>query len=249
VPDFRLGIVIPAYNEADRIGPTLRGIASAVLPGIAVDQVVVALNGTTDATAEVAAQEAEHTGMRVEVWECPGRGKAAAVAWAMRRMAAESPALDGILFMDADNATPLSALADFPIASDPGAVWSASRHAPGSRIITLDGKPSPAIRRLMSWGMRVMARLLLRIPETDTQCGFKLFPRASVEPLLGALRSRSWVFDAELLARAHRAGYTVREVPVDWTDQPGSSVRPVRDSLASIAGLLSIAWTMLRERR
>lgn len=245
---YNLGIIIPARNEASRLGPTLTAIASARLTGVVVCRVIVALNATTDATRAVAEAAAASLALPLEVWDCPTVGKAATVVYAMTRLAESDPTLDGLLFMDADNATDLAEFARFDPLGSPGDMWIGSRHVPGA-VITPLGDSTPIARRVLSAGMRLCTRLLLHLPEHDTQCGFKLLPRQVTLDLLPLVRSRSWVFDAEMLARAHRAGVEVHEVGIAWSERSGSAVRPIRDAIISLASLVQIAGWLLTERR
>lgn len=241
---YRLAILIPAYDEERRIGELIEAIALArTIEGVDFALVAVVLNGTTDATGVVARSIAERCGLPLEIWEAPTKGKASALAWAFPRAAADER-IDGILFLDADNATDPSQIARFDL-SDREAIWIGSRHASGAQIRELTGHSR--LRSIMSGGMRLVTRLLLGLPERDTQCGFKLFPRQHAW-LWERLVDRSWVFDTELLSRAHAAGIPVREVPVHWSEKDGSKVSPLRDSIGSLHALLRIRATLARER-
>jgi dolichyl-phosphate beta-glucosyltransferase len=241
---YRLALLIPAYNEERRIGELIEAIALARVDApVEFALVALVLNGTTDETGSGARRVAERTGLELEIWEAPEKGKAAALAWAFPRAAAD-PSIDGILFLDADNATDPNQLARFDLA-DRDALWIGSRKLPDSEVIELRGH-NP-LRSLMSAGMRLAARLLLGLRERDTQCGFKLLPRRHAW-LFERLVDRSWVFDVELLARAHAAGIAVREAPVRWVEKDGSKVSPLRDSIGSLRALLRIRRTLARER-
>lgn len=241
---YRLAILIPACDEALRIAGLIEALVAArTNPAIEYALTALVLNGTTDDTGAVARRLAERYGLPLEIWEAPLKGKAAALAWAFPRAAADL-AVDGILFLDADNATDPNQLAAFDL-SDRSAIWIGSRRAPGAHVIELEGH-SP-LRSLMSWGMRSLTRLILGLPERDTQCGFKLFPRQHAW-LWERLVDRSWVFDTELLARAHLAGISVREAPVRWVEKDGSKVSPISDSLRSLAALWRIRRTLREER-
>lgn len=246
---YRLAVVIPAYNERERLPATLAAIARAIptlAPAIETVLVLVVDNLSTDGTGELAAAEGRRLGLPLSVIPCPIRGKANAVLDGVEVAARHGSRPDGVLFMDADNATDLTEIRVIdPDARE--AIWIASRHLPGSVIVHPDGD-SP-LRRLMSWGMRRLTRLLLGLPLSDTQCGFKLVPTRLALPLYGAVRDRSWIFDAELLALAHRAGISIREFPVVWTEMAGSKVSPLRDALRSLRALAQIAWGLRRRRR
>jgi dolichyl-phosphate beta-glucosyltransferase len=235
---YRIAVVIPAYNEQDRLPGTLAKIAVAQIPGFEVAQIYVAENGSNDNTAAVAAAVGERLGLPLVVERLKVAGKAQTLAQVMP-LAARG--VDGVLFMDADNATDLEELRHFS-PDDRCSVQIGSRYVPGASIVSLSSTKRSWPRRLLSGGMRALSHLLLRLPEHDTQCGFKLFPAACVPVLFGPLRSSSWVFDAEILARAHRAQIPVHERPVRWVEMPGSKVRPVRDGLGSLIGLVGIWW-------
>jgi hypothetical protein len=97
----------------------------------------------------------------------------------------------------------------------------------------------------MSLGMRLTARALLGLPYSDTQCGFKLFPRHLAVELFSQQRSSSWVFDAEILMIARASRIPIREVPVVWRPRGESRVGSGA-AISSIIGLLGIAvrrWT------
>jgi dolichyl-phosphate beta-glucosyltransferase len=243
MPRRRFALVIPAYNERLRLPATLVAIAAADTGGFELAGIHLADNGSTDGTAEVASELAARLGLNLTVHQVSVHGKARALAAVMPEAANE---VDAVLFMDADNATDLSEITRFD-PSDESSIQIASRYVAGS-VIEAEGGRRPWSRALMGAALRVLTRVLLRLPYRDTQCGFKLFPADTVEPLFGTMRSRSWVFDAELLARARRSRLEVRETPVHWVEMPGSKVRPVQDSLGSLIGLLEIRWWLWRER-
>ena len=242
---YRLAIVIPTYNETARLPGTLSAIAGTTLPGVELVSIILADNGSCDGTCELGERLAGELGLPLTALRLPVRGKARALRLAMPMAAV--PPVNGVLFMDADNATPLSALAQFPLFAPP-ALLIASRRVPGATIGSQSAATRSRSRELLSGLSRLLTRVLLGLPERDTQCGFKLVPRDWVAPLFGALRSDGWMIDAELLARAHRAGLPVREIAVDWTDMDGSKVRPGRDALLSLLGLLRIFGWLTAER-
>jgi dolichyl-phosphate beta-glucosyltransferase len=236
-----LGIVIPAYNEEHRIGPTLRSIAAARTRLAArIVEIVIALNGTTDATDDVAMAVAAATGLPLTLYVCRDRGKASALAEAVPDLVRRRPDLDVVLLMDADNATDIAMLSRFDLTKR--SIQIGSRVAPGSTITT----PIPLSRRVMSAVMRTLTRRLFGLPVVDTQCGFKLFPADLAAALFSDLQERSWIFDVEILARAHAAGIPISEIPVVWTDVEGSKVRPIRDAIGSFVALIRLAVTLRR---
>jgi dolichyl-phosphate beta-glucosyltransferase len=103
-----------------------------------------------------------------------------------------------------------------------------------------------AVRRAGAWAFRRSVRQL--VPGIgDTQCGFKFFDRATALALFRPLRTAGFAFDVELLARAQRAGAVIAELPVRWTDRPGSSFSPARDGLRSFATLYRLRAVLADE--
>jgi dolichyl-phosphate beta-glucosyltransferase len=91
-----------------------------------------------------------------------------------------------------------------------------------------------------------IVRLLVLPGIADTQCGFKLFPRAMVQAVFPDLATEGFAFDVEVLARARRAGFAVVEVPVVWRNDARTRVRAGRDSLAMLADVVRLAWRLRR---
>jgi dolichyl-phosphate beta-glucosyltransferase len=247
-----LTIVLPAFNEADRIGPALDELfgylgrrgdrAREEVHGLAelparIDVLVVD-DGSSDGTAAIvaarseAAPEADIAGAHLRVITVPHGGKGAAVRAGM--LAAGS---DLIVFTDADMATPpdelpllVAALADHDVAL-------------GSRIQP-DGSDmrasQPGYRRFLGKVFHVLASAWVVGPVTDTQCGFKGFTRAAAHDLFGQQRITSIVFDVEIIFLARRRGYRMAIVPIRWADRHGSRMT-ARPALA-----LRVAWDLFR---
>ncbi len=215
-----LSVVIPAYNERDRILPTLASIVSE-LSAVAHDfEIIVSDDGSTDGTCDVV----RGLGLRNVVVLDPGvnRGKGAAVRAGVRASRGRL-----VLFSDADMSTPIHELWALRAAIDDGAdVAIGSRAAEGA-----SEEDRSRLRRILSWGWRRVTRLGLGLDVADTQCGFKLFRREAARVLFAAGRLDGFSFDAELLFLARRYGYQLREVPIQWYDAPGSKVRPGRVAL------------------
>src|SRR5262245_61803639 len=234
-------IVLPAFNEADRIEGTLGAIAAyrGVAGGPA--STYLADDGSTDRTVDVATTAATGLGLELEVLRLPHRGKASTVRDAMLAVSGRSTA-DYVLMLDADNEISVDHLARVPWTGDPRTIYIARRVGEvGGRL----GATPTAFGRVMSTGMRLASRVLLGLPYRDTQCGFKLFPRALAFELFSQQRSTSWVFDAEVLVIARRSRLPIVEVPVVWEPRGESRVR-ASAAVTSALGLLGIAarrWT------
>jgi dolichyl-phosphate beta-glucosyltransferase len=236
-----IAVIMPAYNESARIDRTIQTIAQYRLrTGGAIRAVVVADDGSTDDTIDVAQRASVREGTEIEIIRYPHRGKALTVRAAMLDVAARTDA-DYLMMLDADDELRIDQLDRVTWSADPRTVYIGRRDQDG----TTGAAPSP-IRRLMSFAMRVASHLLLGLRYRDTQCGFKLFPRHIAADLFGQQRASGWTFDAELLFIADRISHLpVVEVPVVWTPQGVSHVRPLPAAISGLA-LFGTAWNRLR---
>lgn len=234
----QLAVVIPAYNEAERIGPYLaevRAYLDAEYPGGY--EVIVADDGSTDDTAGLVGGVA--AGWRqLRLVRLPANaGKGAAV-----RAGVAAADARRVLFADADGATPIAEEWKLAAALAKGAAVAAgSRYVPGPGV-TRTRNPRRAVAGAV---FRLAARTLVGVRVRDTQCGFKMFTADAARALFGAARETGYLFDVELLALADRFGLPVAEVAVNWGEKPGSKVRFVRDSARMFAGL----WRLRRQLR
>ncbi|MBF8289563.1 MAG: Glycosyltransferase family 2 protein, partial [Chloroflexi bacterium] len=241
----RLTLVLPAYNEAGRIGPALDELfawlgeaatgAEPLLPPAI--RVLVVDDGSTDATAHLVLDRPESAvpedaPLRLELLRVPHGGKGAAVRAGM--LAADG---DVIVFADADMATPpdqvprlLAALAEHDVAL-------------GSRI-QADGSDmrasQPGYRRFLGRVFHALASVWVVGQVQDTQCGFKGFRRAAAREIFSRQAITSIVFDVELIHLARRLRCRVAVVPIRWEDRRGSRMRP------GPALALRVAWDLFR---
>lgn len=227
VPD--LSVVIPAFNEEDRLPVYLDAVHEYLRRDGRSFEVIVVDDGSSDETARrVRDRAAELTGLRL-IRHAANAGKGAAVRTGMRHGRGRMR-----LFTDADGATPISELADLERAIESGHdVAVGSREVRGKRV-----RSSPLRRFMGRWFNRVVRAGAVK-GVRDTQCGFKLFAPAALE-LFELQREDGFVFDVELLYLAQRKGLKVAEVPVNWNDQPGSKVRLLRDGYRMIRGVARI---------
>jgi dolichyl-phosphate beta-glucosyltransferase len=238
----RIGVIMPAYNEADRVEQTLGSVARYWADGANVSRIYLADDGSTDSTITIADHAARSLDLPLEILRLPHRGKAWTVRTAMLEVAASTD-LDYLMMLDADDELRIDQLDHVVWSDDPTTIYIGRR---SGTIADAPGvKPSP-FRRIMSGVMRLASGILLGIHFRDTQCGFKLFPRALAADLFGQQRSTSWTFDAELLLIAHRiSGIPVSEVDVTWTPRGASKV----GLLAPISSGFALLGTALNRVR
>lgn len=233
LPAFSL--VIPAFNEAERIGQTLTEAMAYLRQVSRESEVIVVDDGSTDSTAEVVRAAASEFGdIELRLLErSPNAGKGAAVRAGLH--AATRPIA---LFSDADLSTPVEEAPKLlePIVADQLDVAFGSRALDRSLI----GNRQVWHREQAGRVFNLAVRTLTGLPFWDTQCGFKAFRLAPLQPVLAAAQSDGFGFDVELLYLAHRAGLRMREIPVRWNHHEGSKVHMVHDSLHMLQEVIAL---------
>lgn len=226
-----ISVVVPMYNEEQRLSASLDTILAfmdARHPGY---EVVLVDDGSTDDTVAVARRRAAGR-PQVRIESYPGnRGKGFAVRTGIERARG-----DLVLFTDADLSTPIGELDKMLRAVEQGAdVAIGTRAHPDSDVQVRQ----PFYRDSGGKLFNRFVRLVLLPGLGDTQCGFKLFRRAVVLPVVQRMRVDRFAFDVELLYLARRAGLRIAEVPVVWVNAPGSRVR-MRHAASAFLDVLRI---------
>ncbi len=233
-----LSIVIPAYNEADRIASGLGQARDYARQTGRSVEVIVIDDGSADRTgAFVAGLDLAPLAVRVLRNET-NHGKGYAVRQGMLAATGQL-----VLMSDADFSTPIGEVAKLLEALERGYdVVIGSRDMPDS---VLD-PPQPLRRRLPAKVFRAVRRLLILRDLRDTQCGFKLFRRQAARDVFTRQRVDNFAFDIEALAIARKLGYRIKEVGVLWRNDPDSRVRPTLDAAKMLLSLLGIKWRLRR---
>jgi dolichyl-phosphate beta-glucosyltransferase len=232
-------VVVPALDEESRIERTLQDMVAYFRGRKTAAEIVVVDDGSRDATSSVVARVSHRCPEVRLIRLAQNHGKGYAV-----RTGVVNARGARVLLADADGATPIAELARLEPLLDGGAAI-----AVGSRVVT----PGAGVtvrrrwyRHLMGRTFHFLVRSLTVRDLQDTQCGFKLFRGSVAHDLFSRMRMSGFSFDVEVLLMAQRRGYRIAEVPVNWTHQPGSKVRVVRDSLRMAADLLAIRANQLR---
>jgi dolichyl-phosphate beta-glucosyltransferase len=230
-----LSIVIPAYNEALRLGSTLEKVRQYLESRNYSGELIVVDDGSTDQTADLL-QEMQHHHQVVRVLRNESnRGK----GFSVRRGVLEARG-ELVLFTDADLSAPiedtnrlLAALESF------GADAVVGSRALQRRLI---GVHQPWWREWAGRAFNRLVRFFTGLKIRDTQCGLKLFRLASTRRAFELQRAHGFGFDPEVLFLIERLGGKVIEVPVRWNDSPATKVRFLRDALRMFLDLVALRW-------
>jgi dolichyl-phosphate beta-glucosyltransferase len=233
-----LSVVIPAYKEGERLPKTFPVFSHFVKKAQFKVEVIFVNDGSPDNTAEVIERlisKKNPEEFRLITYD-KNRGKGYAVKRGF--MAARGRY---ILFADADNATPIEQVDDLISFANEYDVIIGSRYLEKGRLKRKQSLFRIIGGRLLNFAIRIMTGLKL----ADTQCGFKLFESACGRKIFNKLTLERFSFDVEILAIGQKMGYKIKEVPVDWYDNPNSTVNPIKDGLRFLQALFIIRWNFL----
>ncbi len=237
---MKLSIVIPAYNEEKRLGPSMEAYLAYFVPTYGdTFELIVVVNGSRDRTEQVAQSFAARQPQVKVVVEDRAVGKGGAI---MIGFAAATGDLIG--FTDADASTPPEAFDDLARNIGGAGAIIASRWFPESRVYP----PQPLKRRVVSRIFNFFVRLLFRVNIRDTQCGAKVLSRQAVRDVLPEIGITRWAFDVDLLFKLRRAGYSIIEWPTTWHDVGGSQLRMGRASLEMFVAIVRLRLLYSRFR-
>jgi glycosyltransferase involved in cell wall biosynthesis len=225
-----LSIVIPAFNEEERLPNTLRKVMDFLETQDFESQVLVVDNGSTDRTSEITREfSANHSNLLLFHEQRAGKGLA------VRRGMLEATG-EFRFICDADLSMPIEEVLNFlPPKLENFDIAIGSREAPGA--IRHD---EPLYRHWIGRAFNILVWILAVPGFRDTQCGFKCFRASVAEDLFRIQRLDGWTFDVEVLFVAQRRGYRIIEVPINWYFYPASRIHVFRDSINMFADLFRI---------
>lgn len=237
-----LSVIIPAFNEENRIGGTLtavdRYLAEWKKKGGKDYEIIVVDDGSTDKTVPLV-QACQAEGLRL-IRNQKNHGKGFAVKSGM--LAARGQYR---FFTDADNSTPIEEMENFLPRLESGTpVVIGSRFVAGSKVVVKQPFYRQALGRLANLVIQTVAVSGIK----DTQCGFKAFSGAAAAELFPRQTINAWGFDFEILAVARRRNLNIAEVPVSWYNSKESRVRPLQSAIRTLAELMKIRINLWRGR-
>jgi glycosyltransferase involved in cell wall biosynthesis len=236
---MKVNITIPVLDEEAQVASSVRELVQFLAMRCRFEsEVVIADNGSTDATWDVAGALAkEHPSVRRVRLSEKGRGRAVKKVWA------ESDC-EVLTYMDVDLATELSA---FPPLVE-SIISGGFDLAVGSRLLKPRLTTRGLKREFISRSYNRLIKLLFDPGFSDAQCGFKAISRRAARALIPLVESDGWFMDTELLLLAERLGYRIFDCPVRWVDDPGSRVALWATALSDVKGLLRLRRKFAQER-
>jgi dolichyl-phosphate beta-glucosyltransferase len=227
-----VSLVIPAYNEENRIKKSLVNIQKYLDQQPYKAQLIIVDDGSRDKTIAVAENALNNNHNHKILHYSDNKGK----GYAVRKGVLEANG-KYIFFMDADLSTPIQELNPFLEALEKGYdIVIGTRRNKESKI----EKKQPKYREILGQGFTVLTNAILVKKITDITCGFKGFKKDIGKSLFERQIICNWSFDAEVMFLAQKYNYTIKELPVRWHDEQGSKVKLYRDIVGSLKGIVQI---------
>lgn len=230
---FKLSIIIPAFNEAERIKNTLLVIHGFIKKKKIKAEIIVVNDGSKDKTAEVV----EEFKKKIPELKLVDLSKNSGKGFAVRKGVEESKG-ELILFADADNSTPIEEFEKLlkKMRENSAQIAIGSRYLNDSDIKV----KQPTYRIMIGRVGNFLIRLFLIRGIKDTQCGFKLFENHAAKKIFSVQKIKRFAFDMETLVISENINYKIVEVPVIWLNSTESRVNPIKDSLRTLRDLAYI---------
>jgi len=227
-----ISVVIPCYNEEDKISSTIKTIDDFLNRNNISGEIIVVDDGSQDKTLWVVQNTETKNSLKI-ISYMPNRGKGFAVKKGMLASTGKF-----VLFTDADLSTPIEEFNKLlPFVKQGYDVVIASRALPSSQL-----SPSqPFYRKFIGYICRQIVRALLLPEIKDTQCGFKLFTRKAVDEILPFMETEGFAFDIEMLAIARMKNLKIKEVGVLWKNNPSSKVNIFKDTVKTFLEVIKIS--------
>lgn len=213
----KLSVVIPAYNEGERIKLTLLDVGRFLSKQLYEYEILVVNDGSSDNTADVVISlEGQIKNLHL-IDNKENKGKGGVVRQGMLTATG-----DVRVFMDADNSTKIDEIAKFlPFFDQGNDLVVGSRRIPGAHV----PKDQGVIREFLGWVFRTIVHIIVPVGVTDTQCGFKAMSAMAAQSIFPMQTIFRWAFDVEILALARKRHFIIKEVPITWVNDTASHVK------------------------
>jgi len=226
---MEISVVIPAYNEEERLPKTLESIIDYFDKLNKTYEIIVVDDGSVDRTVEIA----QKYNPLVHTLQLPkNSGKGAAVKAGIQEASG-----DYILFSDADLSTPIYEFEKLISRLENSADIAIGSRAIDSSLIKVH---QPFYREWMGKTFNKIVRLFVLQGIKDTQCGFKLFKKSVAKQVFSKAQINGFGFDVEILYLAKKMNYKIVEVPVEWRNDTKTKINPIRDSFNMLIEILKV---------
>jgi len=233
-----ISVVFPAYNEADALETAVEKVTRALNEFTRSYEIIIAEDGSTDGTDKVAAMLSERYSFVKHLHGEKRLGRGTALKNAFKKSNGKT-----IIYMDVDLATDVGQIKFLVRAIEE----EGYDFAIGSRMLSESKVERSRTRQIASKSYNFLVRAMLGSKVKDHQCGFKAFRREALMQLLDEVTARHWFWDTELLVRAFRKGYTIKEVPVEWKSGRETKVRLFKDSFSMAGQVIKLWWQLKRQ--
>jgi glycosyltransferase involved in cell wall biosynthesis len=234
----QVSVVLPAYNEASTLEDTVAKIMEALEEFAESYEVIIAEDGSTDGTDKIAEALAGKYPCVKYMHGEKRLGRGAALKNAFEKSSGKV-----LVYMDVDLATDIRQLESLVRAVEEEEFDIAI----GSRMLSESKVERTRTRQIASKSYSFLVRTMLGSKIKDYQCGFKAFRREPLMRLLGEVNSRHWFWDTEIIVRAFRKGYTIKEIPVKWKGGRETKVKLLKDSFSMGWQVIKLWWELRRQ--
>ena len=231
----KVSIVFPAYNEAEVLENTINKVVQYLEDLTNSYEIIIAEDGSTDGTNKLATELAKKNAKIKHIHRKKRLGRGAALKNSFKKSVGET-----LVYMDLDLATDLSHLKELISAIDKEGFDLAT----GSRLLSNSKAKRSWTRNLASSSYNFIVRKILGSKIKDHQCGFKSFRREPLMVLVDEVEATHWFWDTEILVRANRRGYKIKEIPVLWRSGKETKVKLFKDSANMFWQVIALWWRL-----
>ncbi|MGE5575277.1 MAG: dolichyl-phosphate beta-glucosyltransferase [Ignavibacteria bacterium] len=235
-----ISVVLPGYNEVDYLQPAVEGTIQALKEFADSYEIIIAEDGSTDGTSQRAEELAQTIPGVRHIHRDKRLGRGTALNNAFKQSQGQV-----LVYMDLDLATNLSYLKPLVEAI----TLEGYDFSTGSRMLP-ESKAERTFRRsISSKTYNFLVRHMLGSKLQDHQCGFKAFKREPLLELLDKVEATHWFWDTEILVRAHRQGFLIKEIAVEWKSGRGTKVNLLKDSWSMLRHIIRLWWKIKNEEK
>jgi len=234
----QVSVVLPAYNEANKLETAVAKVMKAIEEFAHSYEIIIAEDGSTDGTDKVAATLSERYPFVKHIHGEKRLGRGTALKNAFKKSSGKI-----LVYMDVDLATDVGQLRFLVNAIEE----EGCDFATGSRMLSESKVERSRTRQIASRSYNFLVRAMLGSKVKDHQCGFKAFKREALMQLIDEVAACHWFWDTELLVRAFRKGYKIKEIPVTWKGRRETKVKLLKDSFRMAGQVVKLWWQLKRQ--